>query len=750
MDRDRAATEAEPARAGGYLHREIAAELAAMGFSGAIEVGRGGFGVVYRCRQAGLDRTVAVKVVTVEGHEDRARFMREQRAMASLTAHPNILAVLQVGQTVTGYPFLVMAFCRSGSWQERIARAGRLGVDEVSRVGIKIAGALECARQAGIVHRDVKPGNVLYTDYGEPALSDFGIAHTESGFKTAPGIFHGSPAFTAPELLDGASPTAASDVYALGASLFNGLTGRPAFERRPGEQLLSQFMRIATQPLPDLRGHGIPADLAMLIEQAMARDPRQRPSLLELGHELQQLQARHGLPVDEMTPQRGDSTEVFYRCSAPQPDPTTWEKGSCVVARTPAPPATLVGRELELRRLRDLLKHSRLVTLIGVGGVGKTVLANHAVSRHTADYPDGVWVVELGELVKGSSAAQKVVATLGLRTQSARPSLEILVEVLSRWRALVVLDNCEQIIDDVARLVETVLPRCPNIDIIATSREVLAVGGEAVLAVSPLTLPSPGADLTVGALTEYHALALFIERARAAAPEFRPTEHNTAVLLRICARLDGLPLAIEQAAALLAAIPLEQLHHELCNGYELLQRGHSEGPTRQQTLISCIEWSFDLCTETEQLVWARLSVFAGNFDLAAARYVGGADLPPGEFLDHLCSLVDKSILIRTEDQGVVCFGLLQTLREYGRNRTTPYEQKRLGRLHADWYHQLLSAGASSNSICGEELRVGRLERELPNLRAALQFSLTDNPAKAADMVNLLPPSLRAVIDPVGR
>src|SRR5258705_10098588 len=224
--------------------------------------------------------------------------------MGRLTGHPNIVGVLQVGETEGGYPYLVMQFHRRGSLDARIRRVGPLPLEEVLRLGVRMAGALVTAHRVPILHRDIKPANILYTDYGEPALSDFGIAHITGGFKTATGTFTGSPAFTAPEILSGDPPSQASDVYGLGATLFCALTGHAAFERRSGEQVVTQFLRIATEAAPGLRGNGISDDLAALVERAMSRDPNDRPTALELGAELQQVQLVRGLPVDEMA-QRG-------------------------------------------------------------------------------------------------------------------------------------------------------------------------------------------------------------------------------------------------------------------------------------------------------------------------------------------------------------------------------------------------------------------------------------------------------------
>ncbi|WP_083163952.1 protein kinase domain-containing protein [Mycobacterium aquaticum] len=271
----------------------LPALLAAAGFEQARQIGRGGFGVVYRCVQTGLDRVVAVKVLTADLEDNRPRFMREQQAMARLTGHPNIVPVLQVGQTDQGQPYLVMPFYPRGSLHTRIFRDGVVGLEEVLHIGVKLAGALDSAHRQDIVHRDVKPANILLTDYGEPALTDFGIAHFAGGFETATGVFTGSPAYTAPEVLSGQSAGAAADVYGLGATLFTALTGHAAFERLDGEQVVAQFVRITTGPEPDLSRHGVPADVAEVVARAMARAPESRPTAAELGEQLRRLQLRH-------------------------------------------------------------------------------------------------------------------------------------------------------------------------------------------------------------------------------------------------------------------------------------------------------------------------------------------------------------------------------------------------------------------------------------------------------------------------
>ncbi|WP_067679474.1 protein kinase domain-containing protein [Nocardia miyunensis] len=714
---------------------EVTAELAEAGFSDAVEIGRGGFGVVYRCDQADLDRMVAIKVLTGGLDEgSRERFIREQRAMGRLTGHPNIVEVLQVGATSSGLPYLVMPFYPRGSLGAWISRHGRLSGEEILRLGVKLAGALETGHRVGILHRDIKPGNILISDYGEPALTDFGIARIPGGFHTTTGTVTGSPAFTAPEVLAGDDPTPAADVYGLGATLFAALTGHAAFERRSGEQIVAQFLRITSQPVPDLREHDIDDDIATVIEHAMARAPNERPSPAALGEQLQHLQGKRGQPVGEMAVQAEAGAEPQDSAVVPviplDSDRSPAPEHARFVSSVGAKPflrvelTSFVGRRTELTEAKHLLTSSRLVTLTGIGGVGKTRLALRVATDAKGDFAQGVRLVELAELHDGALLPAVIAAAVGLRPRG-QPVLDVLTDYLASHQLLLVLDNCEQIVDSTAKVAETLLRACPMLRILATSREPLNVDGEAVLRVQPLNVPDQGGQPSLRSMHRYDAVTLFVERAAAVVPGFALTMENVAAVTEICHRVDGLPLAIELAAARLRALSPEQILARLTDCYALLTRGSRSAPNRQQTLRWCIDWSYSLCTPAEQQAWAHMSVFAGGFELDAAEQVCSGDLAAENLLDVLGNLVDKSILIREESDSIVRFRLLETIREYGRDRlerTGHYPE--LLRRHRDWYRNFAERAEADWFSPRQPDWIARIDREQPNFREALACCLT--------------------------
>ncbi|MCZ4556280.1 LuxR C-terminal-related transcriptional regulator [Rhodococcus maanshanensis] len=395
------------------------------------------------------------------------------------------------------------------------------------------------------------------------------------------------------------------------------------------------------------------------------------------------------------------------------------------VATLPMELTSFVGRKAELSEVRRALSASRLVTLSGIGGVGKTRLALSAAEAERRAYPDGVWLVELGELRDPTLVVELVAAGVGVQNRSARPLLEVLVEVLYPSTGLLVLDNCEQLIEAVTELAKTLLTSCPKLRILVTSREPLNIGGESVIRVSPLTTPPAHHPLSLRKSTHFDAVSLFAERASLVLPDFELTGDNVNTVAQICARLEGLPLAIELAVARLKVLSPEQILQRLTDRYTLLTRGRRNAPSRQQTLQMCIGWSYDLCTPAERQLWARLSVFAGSLDLEAAEAVCADDEADQDLVDTLASLVDKSILIREQSRGGVRFRLLDTVRDFGRDKLDHTgQQLALRRRHHDWYLQL-ALDADDAWMSPNQLEwTARLARDLPNVREALEFSLS--------------------------
>src|SRR5215831_2521767 len=316
-----------------------------------------------------------------------------------------------------------------------------------------------------------------------------------------------------------------------------------------------------------------------------------------------------------------------------------------VTGNLPAELTSFVGRRGELAEVRRLLASSRLVTLTGVGGVGKTRLALRAAAELRRAFRDGVWLVRLDQLREEALVAEAVAGALGLQDRAGYAPAAALAEYLAGRQLLLVLDNCEHLVDAVAELADLLLRTAAGLRVLATSREALTIDGESVLAVPPLPVPPPGRRLTAAELTRFPAVGLFAERAAQVVPGFAVTEANAAAVAGICARLDGLPLAIELAAARLPVLSAEQIDERLGDRLGLLTAGGRARPARQQTLRASIEWSWELCTRAERLLWARCSVFAGGFELDAAEGIcAGRLLAAGDVLELLAALAGKSIL----------------------------------------------------------------------------------------------------------
>jgi predicted ATPase/DNA-binding SARP family transcriptional activator len=394
----------------------------------------------------------------------------------------------------------------------------------------------------------------------------------------------------------------------------------------------------------------------------------------------------------------------------------------------PAPATTFVGRWREQREVRKLLGESRLVTLTGPGGVGKTRLALEVAASGVEEHPGGVWLVELGTIADASLVVPTVAAVLGVReaggmTADRRPILERLAERLASTDALLVLDSCEHVIEACAAMVARLLAAAPGTRLLATSREPLNVTGEAQYAVPPLSFPT--GPTAVEELAGYDAVRLFVERGCAVQSSFSLAADTAAPVAHICLRLDGIPLALELAAARLRALPVGEIAARLHDRFRLLTTGRRDAPARQQTLRATLDWSHELLSELEATLFRRLSVFAGDFGLAAAEAVGPDGMVRREdVLEVLARLVDRSLVV-AESGAEARYRMLETVREYGRERLAQAgEAEEVARCHAAHFVQFAEEAERLHwTTGGGRHAVRRIELELDELRAAIDWSL---------------------------
>lgn len=389
---------------------------------------------------------------------------------------------------------------------------------------------------------------------------------------------------------------------------------------------------------------------------------------------------------------------------------------------------SFVGRRDEARQVRRLLGTTRLVTLTGVGGVGKTRLAVRAAGAAWAEFPDGVWLVDFAGFDDPALLTRTIATTLGMRDESGRWPVAALADFLSRQRVLLVLDSCEHLSAACAVLVNTLLHSTPELRILATSRHALSTAGEHILPVRPLSLPPLDVPVTKPAdVAGYEAVRLFVDRARAAVPGFTLTRDNTSSVVRLCTHLDGLPLAIELAAVRLRALSLDEIVERLDDRFQLLNRGDPTALPRQRTLDALVGWSYGLCSPGEQALWRAVSVFrGGGFELAAVEAVCARGLPEGTpLVDLLAGLVDKSILMREDGGRHVRYQLLETIRQYGKTQLAPAEELALRHAHRDYYTELAVRAEEAWFGPRQQSWLVRLRLERNNLLDVLRFCLVD-------------------------
>ena len=393
----------------------------------------------------------------------------------------------------------------------------------------------------------------------------------------------------------------------------------------------------------------------------------------------------------------------------------------------PQQASSFVGREQSLAELQRLLTRTRLLTLTGSGGCGKTRLCLQVAADSLERFPDGAWLVELASLADPGLVPQTVATILGLREETGKPIGQTLTEYLKDKRLLLLLDNCEHLLDGCAHLADTLVRQCPHVTILASSREALAIGGEQAYRVPSLSVPDPKQVHTSVSVAQFEAVQLFTDRALLARADFRVTNQNAATLASICSRLDGIPLAIELAAARVRSLSVEEIDSKLNQRFRLLTGGSRTALPRQQTLRSLIDWSYDLLTDSAKLLLQRLSVFAGGWTLEAAeRVCAGDGMEDHAILDLLTSLCDKNLVAADPNDGNTRFRLVETVRQYAREKLAESGGAEAVReRHSDHYVALAEEAELKLMGASQAGWLQRLAEEHDNVRATLEWSLQD-------------------------
>jgi predicted ATPase/predicted Ser/Thr protein kinase len=659
-------------------------------------LGAGGMGEVYLARDARLDRKVALKVLPPHyalDHDRASRFIKEARA-ASALSHPNVATIYDVGES-NGVSFIAMEYVEGRTLADTIAVAPMATADLLA-IAIQIADALGTAHASGIVHRDIKPANLMVTPRGQIKVLDFGLARTDRASEdvtrspdTAVGMVVGTVAYMSPEQAIGGRVDQRSDLFSLGVVLYQAATGRLPFAG-PADLHTIEVIRHA-QP-------NVPPEFERIIRKCLQKDAGRR------------YQTAGDLLIDLRNLERDSDARLAGEHARRD--------------NLPEQLTSFVGRGPELDQLGQLLVSARLLTLTGAGGCGKTRLALQLAGRQKTEFEAGVWVVDLAPLADPALLPQAIAGVLGVSEGSNRSLLDGLVDHLRPRHLLLVLDNCEHLIAACAELSESLLRAAPQLRIVATSREGLGIPGETVWRVPSLTLPSPGQTLTTDGLLEFEGMRLFAERAASIAP-FVLTNANAVAVAEVCRRLDGIPLAIELAAARVSVLSVDQINVRLKDRFRLLTGGGRTAVARQRTLEAAVDWSYDLLSEPERRLLGRLSVFAGGWTLEAAEEVcAGEGIERDDIVDLLSGLVDKSLVIVEEDPaGDRRYRLLETIRQYGRDRL--FRSGEIGSVCARHFAFVLALAqrAEPELTRSDQVRwLNRLQVEHDNIRSALEWA----------------------------
>jgi predicted ATPase/serine/threonine protein kinase len=672
-------------------------------------LGAGGMGEVYRAKDTRLEREVAIKTLSLEQcsqPEALSRFEQEARSACALN-HPNIVTIYELGH-VNGTRYISMELVIGETVRELLA-SGPIPFRKAVAIAAQIADALAKVHAIGIVHRDLKPQNLMVSGDATAKILDFGVAKLlgvnptpdsdASTTLTEQGTVVGTVGYMSPEQATGGEVDFRSDQFSFGSVLYEMVTGFPAFQKKTYAETTAAILRDEPERLGS-RMLQAPPPFLWIVERCLAKDPKERyASTQDLARDLAAVRDR--------------LAEVSTRPFESRPN-------NLPVQRT-----AFIGREHEATALRQLLSRVdvQLVTLTGQGGIGKTRLALQVAAEAPAEFPGGVCFVPLSAVSDPGLILSTIGQALGLRetgNQSPQESLKEYVSGLGQ-PMLLLLDNFEHLLS-FAPVITQLLTTGPKLTVMVTSQAPLHVYGEHEFPVPPLALPDLKSIPSLEVLSRLPAVALFVERAQAIKREFALTRENAPAVAAICTRLDGLPLAIELAAARIKLLSPSAMLARLESRLNLLTGGARDLPTRQQTLRSTVDWSYGLLNAAEQTLFRRLSVFTGGCTLEGAEAVCDTKGNLGlGVLDGMASMVDKSLAQHMEQVNAETrFVMLSTIREYALERLAESaDEPATRRAHAAYYLVLAEEGAEDSGVRPEWL--DRFEVEHDNFRLALDY-----------------------------
>ena len=556
-----------------HIEDEISEEQIISQYKILKKLGEGGMGVVFRALDLSLEREVALKFLPRRYNTNPAmkeRFKREARAAAALD-HPNICGVFEVGETDEGRLFIAMPFYKGKTLKEKIFDKS-ITVSDAVEYAMQTAEGLAHAHLAGIIHRDIKPENIMITDGGQLKILDFGVAKIADADVTQKGTLLGTISYMSPEQAAGETVDARSDLWSLGLVLYEMLTGRQPFNHEEISTMISTILLREPVPVSEI-AENVPPELEKIISKALRKIKDERyPNAEELAADLQKV--KHFISGRIVSPKINFNYEKFAPLTA---------------AETPnnlsTPLTPLIGRGREIREIKDLLFRDevRLATLTGIGGTGKTRLSNKIARDLLSDFHDGVFFVDLSPITKADLVAPEIAYILSVKESGSEPIENILKSFLGNKKILLILDNFEQIVE-AAPVVADLLSSAPKLKILVTSRNILQIRGEYEYKVPPLDLPDPKTTHTENSLAGYASVSLFVQRANAVKSDFSLTNENAPAIVEICEKLEGLPLAIELAAARIKILPPKEMVSRLDNQLKFLTGGAKDLPVRQQTM----------------------------------------------------------------------------------------------------------------------------------------------------------------------